>query len=153
MAKSNTSAIGINGLKVQRKNNNNELFFTNSALSAFASVKIFPSGLAKGPAAVIATPFVPNPPFPGYPINIYDDFAIDGDGKFWIANHPNSITRVGPGGNQRFIVGGASIVQPTSVAFGRSSEEEECSLYVVGAGTFTSPTNIVSGAVVRVKVC
>jgi len=145
-----TFALGINGLEVHK----NKLYFTNSAQGIFGVVRINNQGLPQGPLTALASPFVPDPPFPGYPVFIYDDFAIDRDGKSWITNHPNAVSSYNPvNGNQRIIASGPEIIQPTSAAFGRSSQEERCNLYVVTAGTFFNISFIESGQLLRINVC
>jgi sugar lactone lactonase YvrE len=142
-----TFPLGINGLHAR----GNLLYFTNSAQGLFASIRINNFGRPQGPAQVIARPF--SSTFPGYPVNIFDDFAIDEDGKAWITNHPNSITTVNKGGVQNTVSGGSALVQPTSCAFGRGSRDEKCKLYVTTAGTVYNASYIVSGSLVVLDVC
>ena len=134
--------LGINGLHVHK----NTLYFTNSAQGFFGKVGITSTGDGVGNVTMIAEPSTGN---------IYDDFALDGQGNAWITNHPNALTEVTAGGGQISIAGGGNsteFVQPTSATFGRGSLLEKCTLYVVGAGT-NSNTTIISGQVVAVNVC
>ncbi|MCJ1301138.1 hypothetical protein MMC08_003937 [Hypocenomyce scalaris] len=134
--------LGINGLHVHR----HTLYFTNSAQALFGKVGITSAGEATGNATKITSSITGN---------IYDDFALDRQGNAWIANHPNAVTEVTIGGGQISIAGGGNssqFVQPTSAVFGRGSPVEECTLYVVGAGT-SSNTTTISGQVIGINVC
>ncbi|PMD48043.1 hypothetical protein L207DRAFT_386822, partial [Hyaloscypha variabilis F] len=67
--------LGINGLHVDAAGNN--LYFTNSAMGTFGRIPIDGNnGEATGAATVIAT---------AAEGDNYDDFAIDGQGNYWIA--------------------------------------------------------------------
>ena len=134
--------LGINGLHALK----NTLYFTNSALGLYGKVGITREGLATGNASVITRSFTGN---------IFDDFALDGQGSAYIANHQNSVTEVTKWGGQLIVAGGGNstqFIEPTSTRFGRGSCEEECTLYVVGAG-MKSNTTIISGQVVAINVC
>ena len=135
--------LGINGLHVHQST----LFFTNSAQGLFGQVQITNKGNASGKAQKITSPFNGN---------IYDDFALDQEGNAWITNHPSQITEVTyPGGKQLSIAGGmdsTQFVQPTSATFGRGSQVQQCTLYVVGAGMATN-TSTTSGQVVAINTC
>lgn len=145
-----TFNLGVNGVEVF----GTKLYFTNSAQGIFGSVRINSDGIPIGSLVTIATPYAPNPPFPGYPSNIYDDFAINKYGKAYVATHPNSVVSINTvGGTQTTVASGTTFIQPTSAALGRSSSEEECYLYVVSAGTFYNASYIESGQVIRVEVC
>ena len=134
--------LGINGLHVYK----NTLYFTNSAQGFFGKVGITSAGSATGNLTMIAKPSTGN---------TYDDFALDRQGNAWITNHPNAVTEVTVGGGQISVAGGGNSTlfgQPTSAAFGRGSHVEECTLYVVGAGT-NSNTTTISGQIIAVNVC
>jgi len=146
--KTSSFPLGINGLHTY---GGNTLYFTNSAQGIYGSVGVDFFGRATGAAQVIARPF--NSTFPGYPVNIYDDFAIDGFGRAWIANHPNGITTVTQGQVQNVVFAGPELVQPTSCAFGRGSLAERCTLYITTAGTFYNASYIVSGTLSKISVC
>lgn len=144
LAPSATFPLGINGLHVYK----NTLYFTNSAQGLFGKVGITSAGNATGNATQIVIPFTGS---------IFDDFALDEQGNAYITNHPNAITEVTAGGGQLSIAGGLNSTQfvavnPTSAAFGRGSPVEECTLYVVGAGTHTNITTN-SGQIVGINVC
>jgi len=134
--------LGINGLHVHK----NTLYFTNSAQGVFGKVGITSAGKATGKVTMIAKDSTGNK---------YDDFALDWQGNAWITNHPNAVTEVTTGGAQISVVevgNNTQALQPTSAAFGRGSLVDQCTLYVVGAGT-NSSTTIISGQVVSVSVC
>lgn len=144
MAPLPTFPLGING--VHASTTGDKLYFTNSALGVFGSVSLNSTGGVVGNATTITKAVIGN---------IYDDFAVDILGNTYITTHASSIYQVTSAGGQLLLAGGINSTQfnqPTSCAFGRSSPVEECTLYVVGAGTATNVT-IISGQVIAINIC
>ncbi|KAJ6526052.1 hypothetical protein B0H19DRAFT_1338987 [Mycena capillaripes] len=132
-----TPALGINGLHIRDAH----LYFVNSQRQIFARVPLAVKGGNITAAGVVETlaavePVGENP----------DDFALDCEGRAWVAVHPGALalfsppasgrgnwTQVTTAGNDNGTDTG--FIQPTSAAFGRGSEIQEKMLYVTtGAG-------------------
>lgn len=144
MAPLSTFPLGINGVRASAAGD--KVYFTNSAMGVFGSIKLNTTGGVSGNATTIAK---------AVPGNIYDDFAVDKLGNAYITAHPSSIYQVTSAAGQLLLAGGTNstqFYQPTSSVFGRSSAVEECTLYVVGAGVATNVT-IISGQVIAVNIC
>ncbi|KAJ6531704.1 hypothetical protein B0H10DRAFT_1861015 [Mycena sp. CBHHK59/15] len=123
-------ALGINGLHMRGR----VLYFTNSQLGTFARVPLTVEDGRVQRAGDVQVLAVVQPLGGGH---AFDDFALDREGRAWLAVHPGAVTLVSPsaGGNfnQENVVG--VVIQPTSAAFGRGSSVEEKMLYVTtGAG-------------------
>jgi hypothetical protein len=133
-----TRSCGINGIHTR----GSILYFTNSDQGIYGSIPITSSGTAAGSVTVITKPLSTS--------DKYDDFTLDAMGNAYVANHPNSLTKIASSGSQTLFVGNTTAFnQPTSAAFGRGTVDQECTLYVVtGGGPTTS-----SGHVVAVNNC
>ncbi|KAJ6475607.1 hypothetical protein C8R45DRAFT_834474 [Mycena sanguinolenta] len=128
-------ALGINGVHVDQASCS--LYFSTSAQGTFSRVafrvedgNVVPVGAVGILANILST---------GQP----DDFALDREGRAWVAVHPGALVLVSPpkhqAGNstQLTVVGNAEgsdpgLVQPTSAAFGRGKMENI--LYVTTGG-------------------
>ena len=113
--------IGINGLHVR----GSYLYFLNSSKGFAGRVRIRHDGSAAGPIETFAT-------MPAGQQG-YDDFALDVEGRMWIASHPNSVDVVFPESGKQVVLEaglGDTAVGPTSAAFGRGSKQQEKTLYV-----------------------
>ncbi|KAJ7512800.1 hypothetical protein B0H11DRAFT_8618 [Mycena galericulata] len=118
--------FGINGLHVHGR----FLYFANSQLGTFSRVPLkIENGavMAAGSVQQLAT------------IGSVDDFAIDSQGRAWVAVHPGALSLVFPvaGGSwtQLDVVGNSQgnnsiLIQPTSAAFGRGNLLQTQMLYV-----------------------
>ncbi len=126
-------ALGVNGIHLHGQT----LYFTNSALSLFAKIPIYPDGTAAGSAVNIS-----HAPADAS----YDDFAISehGDDAFLVTGPGNSLEEVGLGGQPQVIVAGnlnsTELAEPTSAAFGRG-EGERGVVYVTTGGGLADPVN------------
>ena len=136
--------LGINGLRLF---SNHTLYFTNSAQSLFAKIRIHPNGTAAAPAVKIASPP------PGV---FFDDFALDRYGDAFITTQGgDSIAEVKPNGDTAIVAGVVNtteIAEPTSAQFGRTGADRHV-LYVVTAGGLAIPIDgdvVVGGQVVAV---
>jgi hypothetical protein len=71
----------------------------------------------------------------------FDDFALDGEGKAWIATHTSDVieTEVGKG-VVADIQNATLLLNPTSAAFGPGGERERRTLYVTNGGIFVGDT-------------
>lgn len=131
--------LGVNGIHTR----GSTLYFTNSAQGTYGSIPITNQGTADGIVRIISHPLTSS--------DIYDDFTFDSTGNAYVTTHPNSIVKIHPSGKESLFAGNNSAFdQPTSAAFGRGSSEQECLLYVVSAGTRTTP---VSGQIISVNTC
>ena len=71
----------------------------------------------------------------------FNDFALDGEDKAWIATHPSDVIEVQVGkGVVADIQNSTLLLNPTSAAFGRGAERERRTLYVTNGGTFVGDT-------------
>ncbi|KAF2797767.1 hypothetical protein K505DRAFT_297794 [Melanomma pulvis-pyrius CBS 109.77] len=129
-------SLGINGLHTQASFPFTYLYFTNSALGILGRVRISRIGQAIGPIAVLND---------GSRIPGCDDFAIDAEGRAWIATHPASVNLVDGKGGMEVVVNGTGVPDPTSAAFGRGSKAQEGMLYVTT--NLLSETGVVGGVV------
>ncbi|KAE8440949.1 hypothetical protein EG329_006163 [Mollisiaceae sp. DMI_Dod_QoI] len=130
--------LGIDGLKIK----DGHLYFTNPAYEIFGRVKIDQFGNKIGAVEVIAN--ITDSATTGAH---YDDFAIDGEGRSWIATHPEYVVEVGPAGNQNVISNSTLLLNPTSAAFGRGSLAQKKTLYVTNGGAFSGDNLIDEGMV------
>ncbi|KAJ7096010.1 hypothetical protein C8R43DRAFT_860323, partial [Mycena crocata] len=126
-------AIGMNGLRVQ----GGALFFTNTQQQIFARVPIsVQNGVVRRVGAVEVLGRTAGE-------ESYDDFAMDRQGRAWLAAPPGEVQLIYPGRNgtfaQKSVAGDASgssgvFKAPTSAAFGRGDRENERILYVTTEG-------------------
>ncbi|KAF2758724.1 calcium-dependent phosphotriesterase [Pseudovirgaria hyperparasitica] len=115
--------LGVNGIHVS----GSYAYFVNSFGGFFGRVAIHANGTARGDVEKLVG-------FEVGPMSVWDDFATDGKGVFWIASHPNTVVKVGKGrdGWVSEVVaetGDKGDIGPTSVAFGRGRRQNL--LYVV----------------------
>ena len=116
--------LGINGINVFE----GMLYFMNSAQKFYGRIAITSDGSAAGEVQVLSR--ITN--------GIYDDFAMTWSGNAWIATHPNLLVEVTVEGKHRNITTGSpNMEQPTSVVFGRSSKQQERTLYITASGSKT----------------
>lgn len=115
--------IGINGVKSFQ----GHIYYTNSQTGTLNRVRVNSVGEKAGDVSVVTQ----------FDVTSEDDLAIDRFGNSWVTDHPNSIIKVGTGGNSQVIeIGPESQVGPTAAAFGRGSRSQEKLLYIVnGDGT------------------
>jgi hypothetical protein len=133
--------IGINGVHARGE----RLYFTNSAYATFGFVPVTEEGRVAGNVSILAN---------NTKGDVYDDFALDRNGTAWITNHPNTLTEVTARGEQLIAAGGGNttqLVQPTSAALGRG--DEECTLYIVTAGTVSKNSDTTCGQVFTINIC
>lgn len=127
-------SLGINGLHTHSVFPFTYLYFTNSALGILGRVKISKIGQAIGPITVLNN----SSRIPGC-----DDFAIDREGRAWIATHPASVNMVDVKGEMKVVANGTGVPDPTSAAFGRGTKAQEGMLYVTT--NLFSETGVVGG--------
>jgi hypothetical protein len=127
--------LGINGIRVSA--NGKWVYFANSAQGFFGRVPISRCGEKVGNVEVIASVGIPT----GVAGVHFDDFALDGEDKAWIATHPSDVIEVQVGkGIVADIQNSTLLLNPTSAAFGRGAERERRTLYVTNGGTFVGDT-------------
>ncbi|KAJ7089085.1 hypothetical protein C8R44DRAFT_648973 [Mycena epipterygia] len=125
-------ALGINGLHVHK----GALYFTNSQQGTLARVPIAvgSGGVRQAGAVEVLGTVQP-------PSGIYDDFAIDAEGRAWVTMHPGALTLFYPLKNERWTQENAAgdpegshavFTEPTSAAFGRGVNGK--TLYVTTGG-------------------
>ena len=132
-----TFPLGVNGIRSQGRT----MYFTNSAKGLFGNVAISLTGRREGNISIIAQ---------SNPGDKFDDFAIDGHGNAWIANHPNAVTEVTNRARQMTVANTTEFVQPTAAAFGKGHCQSDRILYVVTGGQ-ASNTSIASGQVFAIN--
>ncbi|KIN03259.1 hypothetical protein OIDMADRAFT_27698 [Oidiodendron maius Zn] len=120
--------IGVNGIKIH----DGWLYYTNTAQQTVGRVHIHRNGTVYGTVEVLATGVLP------------DDFAVDKEGRLWIAmNFRNQLSVLVPSSGNMVSVLGAeaqlTLPGPTSCAFGRRGLEEV--LFVATSGGLASPIN------------
>lgn len=129
---------GINGLRYVCETQT--LYFTNTVKAAFGSVQLEVDFATAGlPTLTPAGEF--NTIASGFP---GDDFLVQPDGTAYISANPaNTFFKVSPGGVVQTLAGGLAsteLVGPTSVAFGRRSDDSDV-LYITSTGLATTITN------------
>ncbi|KAJ7662840.1 hypothetical protein DFH06DRAFT_1088404 [Mycena polygramma] len=127
-------ALGINGLHLR----DTSIYFTNSAQGTLSRVGVHPRGgnLTMAGAVELLTNIQPlgKQQAP-------DDFALDREGRAWVAVHPGALALLSPPANGRRNFTQATALgndegtftglnQSTSAAFGRGSTVQERILYV-----------------------
>ncbi|KAH7102064.1 hypothetical protein BKA62DRAFT_656627 [Auriculariales sp. MPI-PUGE-AT-0066] len=112
--------LGINGIRTR----GSDLFFVNTNARTVSKVAIRPDGTLGGKVTIVATTPADQTTF--------DDFALDKQGRAWMATVPNGIDVVLGNGKTVPILGfnSGNTTGPTSAAFGRGSKSEENTLYV-----------------------
>ena len=113
--------VGINGLHLR----GSYLYFLNSSKGLAGRVPIRNDGSAAGPVEIFAM----------MPVGQrgYDDFALDDEGRMWIASHPSSLDVVFPDSGKQVVLEtglGEAATGPTSAAFGRGNRQQEKTLYL-----------------------
>ncbi|KAJ7701111.1 hypothetical protein B0H17DRAFT_924723 [Mycena rosella] len=132
-AGASTPALGINGLCAR----DGALYFTNSEKRTFARVTLAAGrgGVQQGGAVRVLGTAMPA-------TSMYDDFAMDSEGRAWVATPPGAATLLFPRANGTWgqelaagdPVGGEGVfMKPSSGAFGRA-ERTEKTLYVTTGG-------------------
>ncbi|KAJ6572206.1 hypothetical protein B0H19DRAFT_936171 [Mycena capillaripes] len=129
-------ALGINGLHVRVADATLYLYFSNSAQGTFSRValrmqsgNVVPAGTVEALGSIQPSGQQQAP----------DDFALDVEGRAWVAVHPSALAVLSPPANgsgnwtQLTAIGNAGgtdagLMQPTSAAFGRGSQAQ--TLYV-----------------------
>ncbi|KAJ7636387.1 hypothetical protein FB45DRAFT_729766, partial [Roridomyces roridus] len=106
--------LGINGLHAQ----GGELYFTNSQRGTFSRIP-----LAGGTVQQFATD-----------LGLLDDFALDGEGRAWLATNPGSLTLIDPATNAELVVVNTTLNEPSSAAFGRVGGNPTKTLFVTTRG-------------------
>lgn len=132
----NGAGVAINGVRVR----DGHLYWVNSVGKVVARVQIDERGEKAGKVEVLAR-------LPADSKDAWDDLAVDGEGCAWVMRHPGSVDKVVPDGEVRVVAGEHpefKIDAPTSAQFGRGSEEQERTLYVVTGGTYPSPGQIIA---------
>jgi hypothetical protein len=125
----NTSfPLGINGIEVFGQH----LYFTNSAQGIYGKVRILHSGRPFGEVEQIASL--------GSEEGRYDDFTMDRRGNGLLAVKPSAVNIVTSQRDQSVLSHGP-FSGPTSLLFGRGSQEQKATLYVTTCG----PMNTVGG--------
>nr|GAT51130.1 predicted protein [Mycena chlorophos] len=131
--------LGVNGLKVSEST----VYFTNSAQGTFGSIQILPS--SSGPTLNASSITTLGTLEDGAPSaqHLFDDLAVDTEGRAWVAVHPGSISLFTPNDDEAdwiqtdAIVGDTDdynvFVVPTSCAFGRTPSDAT-TLYVTTDG-------------------
>ncbi|KAJ7466497.1 hypothetical protein FB451DRAFT_1000092, partial [Mycena latifolia] len=127
-------ALGINGLRVR----GGALYFTNSERGTFARVPLAVHDRLVRQAGGVEVLGTVQPA-----AGQFDDFAMDCEGRTWIATPPGALTLVFPQANatwgQEVAVGDTDgsdsvFTEPTSAAFGRVENKEDKILYVTTSG-------------------
>jgi hypothetical protein len=134
--------LGINGMKIK----DGYLYFTNSAQGIFGRIEIDKLGNKVGVVEIIAN-ITASATMGAH----YDDFALDKEGKAWIATHPEYVVGIDVNGAQNMIANETLLLNPTSAAFGRGSLGQERILYVTNGGVFVGD-DLVDEGVVAVNV-
>lgn len=142
-----TAHLGINGLKTQGQ----YLYFTNSAQGYLGRVKIGWNGEQVGAIEVLSSASDAGADV------VYDDIALDlghgGNGKVWIASHPDYAVGVTlPEGSQWVVKNATKLLNPTACAFGRGSAKERTTLYVTNGGEFLPDFTLVNEGVVALDL-
>ncbi|KAI1108755.1 hypothetical protein F5Y14DRAFT_62588 [Nemania sp. NC0429] len=123
---------GVNGIHYRR----GYLYWSNSNLVSIFRVRLGDDGYLASDASVETVGTVD--------ATFIDDFAIDDDGRFWIAAASNNAIVALRGNGSSEVVAGAltelTVAGPTSAAFGRTARDRE-TLYVVTNGASSGPVN------------
>lgn len=117
--------LGVNGIITH----NGKIHFINSAWSIYGTVPIDEFGNASDSPTIVATATDQ--------VRAWDDLVIGWEGEAFIAAHTNSVTEVTSSGRQRNFTSPdpkAPMVQPTSLAWGRGSADNNNTLFVVAGG-------------------
>jgi hypothetical protein len=113
------------------------LYFTNSAQGNFGRVAISEHGEKVGGVEVLASVGVPTRAASVH----FDNFALGWEGKTRIATHPSDVIKVKvQQGVVADIKNATLLLNPTSAAFGCSSERDRRTIYVTNRGTFVGNT-------------
>ncbi|KAJ7636372.1 hypothetical protein FB45DRAFT_1137960 [Roridomyces roridus] len=67
-------------------------------------------------------------------LGLLDDFALDGEGRAWLATNPGSLTLIDPARNVELVVVNTTLNEPSSVAFGRVSGNVTTTFFVTTRG-------------------
>ncbi|KAF7296319.1 hypothetical protein HMN09_01101700 [Mycena chlorophos] len=128
--------LGVNGLKVSEST----IYFTNSAQGTFGSIDILPGATLNASSITTLGTLEDGAPSAQH---LFDDLALDTEGRAWVAVHPGSISLFTPNDDQAdwvqtdAIVGDTDdydvFVVPTSCAFGRTPSDAT-TLYVTTDG-------------------
>jgi hypothetical protein len=140
--------LGINGMRVSA--DGKWVYFTNSAQGIFGRVPISRYGEKIGDLEVIASVGVPT----GVAGVHFDDFALDGKGKAWIATHPSDEIEAEVGkGVVKDIQNVTLLLNPTSAAFWTGRREGKEDVVCDDGGTFAGDTfELVDEGVVAVDL-
>ncbi|KAJ7622345.1 hypothetical protein FB45DRAFT_927562, partial [Roridomyces roridus] len=106
--------LGINGLHAQ----GGQLYFTNSQRGTFSRMP-----LAGGAVQQLGTN-----------LGLLDDFALDSQGRGWLATNPGSLTLMDPARNVELVVVNTTLNEPSSAAFGRVGAKATKTLFVTTRG-------------------
>ncbi|KAI1166656.1 hypothetical protein F5B18DRAFT_605252 [Nemania serpens] len=123
---------GVNGIHYRR----GYLYWSNSNLASIFRIRLGKDGYAASNACVQTVGKVD--------ATFIDDFAIDDDGRFWVAaNSNNTIIALRENGSSGDVAGSLTdltVAGPTSAAFGRTARDSQ-TLYVVTNGAASGPVN------------
>jgi hypothetical protein len=140
---------GINGMKLR----GSYLYFSNAYCGFLAKIPIHANGTARGTSSILAYSDRPS-------IFIYDDFAIDANGKgeiYVAAGNENIIQQISMKGRKLNIAGNLNtteVAEPTALAFGRSKWDKNV-VYVTTGGALGDPINgtiVVGGQLLAIKL-
>ena len=115
--------LGINGISTDPQGR--FLHFVNSAQGIYGRIPIGDDGSAMGAPEHLATLAAPE---------VYDDFIFDKNGDVLIATHPGSVYKVTKRGDAS-LYANSTVLQPTSIVFGKGSKKEEATLYLSTSGS------------------